>query len=37
LHPRERVQDAAARHRTRVRLSQEEWTAMIDYLAAKSN
>ena len=34
---RTQVEEAAQRHRTRVRLTPEEWTAMIDYLAAQSN
>jgi hypothetical protein len=29
--------DTFARHKKRVHLSQEEWTAMIDYLAAPAN
>jgi hypothetical protein len=34
---RDEVECAAERHRKRVRLTQDEWSVMIDYLAAKSN
>ena len=32
-HTREELQAAFGRHGKRVRLSQEEWQAMVDYLA----
>jgi hypothetical protein len=31
------VEVAASRHARRVRLTAEEWTAMIDYLSLESN
>jgi hypothetical protein len=34
---RDRVESAALRHDKRVRLTRDEWTAMIDYLAPKAN
>ena len=34
---RAEVEAAAARHSTRVRLTPEEWTAMVDYLAPSAN
>jgi hypothetical protein len=37
LRSRDQLESAAERHRQRVRLTQDEWSAMIDYLAAKSN
>jgi hypothetical protein len=33
-HTRAQLEDAFSRHKTRVRLSPDEWTAMVDYLAA---
>jgi hypothetical protein len=36
-HSRAEVEAAATRHSSRVRLTQEEWTAMIDYLAPSAN
>ena len=30
---REHLEDAFARHRRRVRLTRDEWAAMVDYLA----
>jgi hypothetical protein len=35
--PREQVESAALRHAHRVRLTPEEWTAMIEYLAPAPN
>jgi hypothetical protein len=32
MRSREQVESAAARHAKRVRLTRDEWTAMIDYL-----
>jgi len=34
---RAEVEAAATRHSTRVRLTREEWTAMVDYLAPAAN
>jgi hypothetical protein len=34
---REQVENAAARHARRVRLTHDEWTAMIEYLAPDAN
>ena len=34
---RAEVEAAATRHSSRVRLTAEEWTAMIDYLAPSAN
>jgi hypothetical protein len=34
---RDRVESAAQRHDKRVRLTRDEWTAMIEYLAPKTN
>jgi hypothetical protein len=34
---REQVEVAAARHARRVRLTHDEWTAMIEYLAPQAN
>jgi hypothetical protein len=34
---RDRVESAALRHDRRVRLTRDEWTAMIEYLAPKPN
>jgi hypothetical protein len=31
---REHLEDAFSRHKRRVRLTRDEWSAMIDYLAA---
>lgn len=36
-HSREEFEDAFGRHQKRVHLTQEEWQAMIDYLAAPAN
>jgi hypothetical protein len=30
---REHLEDAFTRHRTRVHLTEQQWTAMVDYLA----
>lgn len=35
--PRDALGDAFGRHHKRVRLSDEQWQAMIDYLAAPAN
>jgi hypothetical protein len=35
--PRAQVEIAASRHARRVRLSADEWTAMIEYLSLESN
>jgi hypothetical protein len=32
-HAREQLETALGRHRTRVHLSEEEWTELIEYLA----
>jgi hypothetical protein len=34
---RQRVENAAHRHDRRVRLTRDEWTAMIEYLAPRPN
>jgi hypothetical protein len=34
---RQRVESAALRHDSRVRLTRDEWTAMIEYLAPRPN
>ena len=34
---RETVESAAARHRKRVRLTPEEWVAMVEFLSAPAN
>jgi hypothetical protein len=34
---REQVESAATRHARRVRLTHEQWSAMIEYLARESN
>ena len=36
-HSREEFEDAFGRHHERVHLSQQEWQAMIDYLAPRAN
>ena len=36
-HSRAELADAFGRHRNRVHLSQDEWQAMIDYLASPAN
>jgi hypothetical protein len=36
-HSREEFESAFGRHQKRVRLTQEEWQAMIDYLAPATN
>jgi len=33
-HTRAQLEEAFSRHKTRVRLSAEEWAAMVDYLAS---
>lgn len=33
-HTRAQLEGAFSRHKTRVRLSTDEWAAMVDYLAA---
>jgi hypothetical protein len=35
--PRAQVESAASRHAQRVRLTTDEWTAMIEYLSLESN
>jgi hypothetical protein len=35
--PRAQVESAASRHAHRVRLTTDEWTAMIEYLSRESN
>jgi hypothetical protein len=35
-HSRPKLEDAFSRHRKRVRLTSEEWEAMVEYLAAPS-
>jgi len=34
-HSRAELAEAFGRHKNRVHLSQEQWQAMVDYLAAK--
>jgi hypothetical protein len=36
-HSRAELADAFGRHKNRVHLSQDEWQAMIDYLAPRAN
>ncbi len=36
-HSREEFEDAFGRHHKRVHLTQDEWQAMIDYLAPRAN
>lgn len=36
-HSRQEFESAFGRHRKRVRLTDEEWQAMVDYLAPRSN
>jgi len=36
-HSREEFESAFGRHQKRVRLTQEEWQAMVDYLAPTTN
>jgi cytochrome c5 len=36
-HTREEFENAFVRHHKRVRLSDDEWQAMIDYLAPRAN
>lgn len=36
-HSREELESAFGRHHKRVRLTDEEWQAMIDYLAPAAN
>lgn len=36
-HSREEFEDAFGRHHTRVHLTQDEWQAMVDYLAPRAN
>lgn len=35
-HTRAELEDAFSRHHSRVHLTPEEWTAMVDYLASPS-
>lgn len=37
LHPRPYLEEALAPHHKRVHLTDEEWTQLIDYLAASGN